>query len=501
MPERLYTAYQVTNLLGVTLAEVVGWMQRGRLVFQRLPDGAVRIPGKALIRFLKREGIDLETIVAKFALREEEPMPAGDLHEQTLRLPVTEGVSEGFASTSPSSGQTEDAASQVAEAILRNAVAKRVSGVHLESRQDGLALRVRIDGTLHDKVNFKARLPKALAPQLIAHFKSLAGVDAEERQRPQTGCFRSNFDGREVTFHLATCPALHGEKLLIHVLDPAAAPSLSQIGLSSEDESLIRDLSAQPAGMILAAGPPRSGRATTLRAILRELNTRQRDIVAIEKYAHIELEGINQSQVNLEVGFGFAEAVRAFGRQDPDVIMVEDIRDPQTARAALEVATDGRMVLGAVSARNCSQAMKMMLEADVERWPLASVLLAIVAHRTVRKLCGECKSQVEPSSELTERLRRCGQEVNFPVQAGRGCDCCSNTGYSGETGLFSIMHVNETIASLIRQGAEAKDIELVAVRSGMRHLGQVGLEKVRSGETSLEEILRIFAPPTPLCTP
>jgi len=493
VPERLFNTYQVADLLGKTPGTVLEWMKKGLLPFERLgEEGPARISEKSLIQFLEQHGGDIEAVMAKLALRggNNDPQPAGKPPAVEDQLPPGDPLP---AAEQQARGAAADPATQLVEAILHDAVSRGASDIHLEPRPDGLNLRLRIDGVLHEKANFKARLPAVLVPRLIRQLKLLAGTDEAETARPRTGGFKRSIEGRQVDFRLATCPMRHGERAVIHVIDPLRGmQELSQLGLSDADEALVGELLAEPYGLIVVSGPPRSGRATTLRAFVGAMNSRERNIITIEKSAEAPIEGINQSQVDPASGYTFAEAVEASRAQDADVIVLAEISNPQTAAAALTAAAEGRMVLAAMHARNQTAATAMLLQIEPEPWTLASTLLAVIATRTLRKLCENCKQQAEPSEELLGELDLSPRQLDCPIFTHGGCSRCSGSGYSGRTGLFSILRVDETIAALLRQNPSAAAIDRAAQKSGMKSLWQAGLQKVRDGITSLEELARIM---------
>ena len=505
MAERLFSIHQIADLLGTSQKAVKDWVDKGWMPFKRLPDGPIRIPEKGLVRFLKDRGIDLRAIMAEVAQREaEEPYdsqmpeaPSTDRRETVAEQEPQMGaaVSHALPKRSPPpspAAEQQYPVAQVAEAILQDAVAKRATHIHLDPCRDGLTLRARIDGVLYEKGNFRERLPKPVAAGLIAHFKALGGMKTEKMPRLQTGLFDSSIEGREVGFRLAIWPTVQGEKLVIRVDDHAGdVLALSQLGLGETEQSRLRRLLREPCGIILIVGPPGNGRATTLQAMLGELSSPTLDIVVLETEEITRLEGVTRCRIGGEQGVTAAEALRASRLQDADVIAVEQIADRASAAAAVEAAADGRLVLGSLLGKGSMDALEMMLEAS-ERWPLASTLLAVISQRTVRKLCPKCKEQTNPDPDLLAELNLQAAEVDFPVYRPGGCQECSQTGYAGRTGLFSVLHVDETIAAMLRKGADTGEIELAAVRARMKTLRQAKLDKLREGIASLEELARVL---------
>ena len=316
--ERSFSIYQIAQLLGATPAVVTEWINKGQLPCKRFPNGPERVSEHALIQFLKEQGIDLREIVAKVALRQdlddqapaEQEIPPPALPQENLDV-------------------SEDSASQIAKAIVQDALDRRATYIHLENHKDGLALRLRIDGLLREKINFKSKLPQNLAPKLIPHFKSLASLEPQLHPGPQTGRFTLTVGQREITFRLTSCPTIHGEKLLIRILDrQSELLDLSQLGFDADDQIQIKHILSRMNGLIVVAAPPGNGRPTTLRAILGQLDSKNRNILTVEKSADYEFEAVNQSSVDPLSGFTFAQAAAIFSSLDPDAVMIEEIRDP-----------------------------------------------------------------------------------------------------------------------------------------------------------------------------
>lgn len=510
MPERMYSTYQVADLLGATPSEVGEWIRKQWLPVKHYADGPARISETGLIQFLKQRGVDIEAVMAKVVVREAQSerdweevhegqvVPASAVGPPLLEALPAAGPSDAADTAKsaeapkPADGPSPaDAAARVAEAIMKDAAARHASHIHLEFGRNGLALRLRIDGVLHDKLNFSRRLPRALGPWVVERFVELAGADPAQRQRPQAGSFFHSVDGREIDFHISACPTLHGEKLLVRLLERRRAlPDLAQLGLDAPDQRSIQRVLAEPAGLILVAGPPRSGTTTTLLAMLETLVSPERNVVAVEDSAALEVEGLVQSCPAGD--FTFAEAVQASAAQDADAIMVGGIVEPGVARAAVKAAAGGRLVLGAMRAHSAPASAGALLAMGVGPELLSSVLLAVIAQRLLRKLCDDCKCRADPPKKLLEELALRPRELGSATYAARGCPRCSKTGYSGRTGVFSVLEMDQAISALLRGGADVGTMERAALRHGMKPLRQAALEKVRAGVTSLEEVARIL---------
>lgn len=499
MPERLYSSYQVADLLGAAASEVSEWIRRGWLSAERDGDGAVRISEHALVAFLKQRGIDIEAVMAQVVAGESRPRrDVEDIHEAQVvsawpaQPPLLESLPavEPAAAVGPADASASaEAAAKVAQAVIKDAVARRASHIHLNLGPDGLTLRLRIDGVLHDKDNFSRRLPRALGPWVVERFEALAGAGAVRGRGPRDGRFVHSVDGREMGLHLSACPTLNGEKLVIHLLERLRElPQLDRLGLDAQDEGTIRRALAEPAGLVLAAGPACSGTTTTLLAMLGALPVGEREIAVIEDSVEVRADGVVQSLPG--AGLSYAEALRAFAAQDADVIVVGRIGSPAVARAAVEAAL-GRLVLGAVRAGGAAAAAGALLEMGVEAEALSSALIAVVAQRLVPRLCDQCKRKAAPPAGLLKEMGLPREELGAPAFAARGCPRCSRSGYSGRTGVFSVLKMDQALAALLRSGAGVEAIQQAASRHGAKPLRQAALEKVRAGVTSLEQIASV----------
>jgi len=524
MVERSFSTVQMAELLGTNQATIMDWIEKGWMPCKRLPGGDLRISETGLLQFLKVQGIDISTIMEKIArsegkenehaLTKQGPVApvadspqAGrtdDVSAEATRRPDLQpppavkqeqtgpgGDEEEKPSSSGGPASGANATAQVAEAILQDAIANRASHVHLDPCKDGLALRMRIDGVIHDKPRFKQRLPDGLGPRIIEHFKALAGMDLGESSQVQAGTFHAKIDARDVEFALTCCPTRFGEKLVFHALQAGrVCRGLRELGLDAGNEELLGRLLQQPSGIILVAGPRRADRLNMLQAMLAEAADAGRDCLAPAGPDAVEVEGANSCCLADDARFASAESLRILCRQDPDVIMAADLADAVAARAAIDAAADGRLVLVSVPADGATVAIEMMLS-SAQRWPLAATLLCVVERQTVRRVCPSCKQRVSPDGELVSRLGLQADEVGPDTYRGTGCDDCAQTGYVGMTALAAVLHVDETIAAMLRNGADARQIEQAAVRAGMKTLRQEQADKLREGLTSLEELCRV----------
>ncbi len=409
---------------------------------------------------------------------EESPAPAGEI--QAARV-----GSETSGQTAPTPG---DAAAQLAQAIFREALARNAEEIHLDADGSGLNLRMRIDGVLQGRGALQGRLDAAVAPQLLAHLKFLAGVDVSSRGL-QRGRFSSLLDGSAQEFELIACPVRHGERLTLHVLDSQRGlMSLADLGLESADERRLRGLLRTAGAMILLVGPPRSGKSTTLRAMVADRADPSRLVALLEAGPSAFVPDVAQATVDAAAGFGMASAVQAFAAQDADMIAACDVPDAATCAELLRSAQAGATVLAALNAPDCVAGLGRLWEVGLERWATAASLSAIITQRTLRRLCPECRRPVV-AAEIPPRWEAM-LEGRGPIFTALGCERCGKSGYSGRTGVFSILHVDSALGAMIRHGADAQ--ALADAATSFESLVQAGLKKVLAGETSLEELDRVL---------
>jgi len=385
-----------------------------------------------------------------------------------------------------------DAASQVAEAILADAVALGATHIHLEPHAEGLVLRLRVDASLSEKPNFRRRLPPPVADELVGRLLETAGIETRQIARPASGSFGRTIDGRAVTFRLSAMPTTRGRRLVLAVRDAEVPPpSLSQIALSGKQQQLLEQvLTSAGGGLVLSVGLPGGGIDEVLRALAVCLCQAGRDVLTVEADAETAIPGACQAVVDPLAGYTFAEAARHLAGQDADAVLIGRLRDPVTAAAALEAALAGTTVLAGLVASTGPRALTLLGRMGLEPWPLTSALKAVVATRRLRKLCGQCKQRSELSAEAAAGADTAaeGSAIYWPA----GCDRCARTGYAGTIRLHSLLLPDDEIAGLIRGGASAEDIEAAVRAAGVQTLRQLALEALRSGETSLEEISSVL---------
>lgn len=374
--------------------------------------------------------------------------------------------------------------------ILRQAVQERASDVHVELFEKGPIVRFRIDGVLHEVSSPPIRLQSAI----ISRLKILANLDIAERRLPQDGRIKTKIAGREIDVRMSTVPTLYGESVVLRLLDRSATNySLKDTGMLPHMLKRMEKLISLPHGMILATGPTGSGKTTTLYAALKLAYTSEKKIITIEEPIEYQIEGINQIQVHAKIGLTFANGLRHILRQDPDIIMVGEIRDFETAEIAIHSALTGHLVFSTLHTNDAAGAVTRLLEMGVEPYLVTSSVEAVVAQRLVRVICPDCREVRDDAAEVLSRL---GWEGADMAQArtlyrGRGCDGCKQTGYKGRTGIFELLIVDDKIRLLILERASAGAIRDAACDSGMRTLRQDGWAKVLDGVTTVEEVARV----------
>lgn len=380
--------------------------------------------------------------------------------------------------------------------LLEYAVKTRASDIHIEPEEDKTRVRFRIDGILHEKII----LPKGVHDALISRVKILAILKIDEKRLPQDGRFTYNFGKEEVDLRVSTVPTIHGEKVVLRLLPKSsAAPTLGELGLRGLSLKNLETQLLRTHGIFLVCGPTGSGKTTTLYSILSKISTTKTNILTIEDPVEYQIPGVNQVQANPTIGLTFASALRSFLRQDPNIIMVGEIRDTETAELAIQAALTGHQVFSTLHTNTASGALPRLLDMGSEPFLMASSVNALVGQRVVRKICTHCRVSFEGPPEVVENIKQVlgnllpSKVVNGSVKLykGAGCVHCSNTGYLGRIGIFEVLVVSEKIAREILERKTAQDIETTSRTEGMITMKQDGYLKVLEGITTLEEVLRV----------
>jgi type IV pilus assembly protein PilB len=372
--------------------------------------------------------------------------------------------------------------------IVAQAVELGASDVHLAPDGNEVRVRVRVDGILQDITT----VPRRMAAGVVSRVKIMAELDISERRLPQDGRVGLTVDGRHVDLRVVTLPSVHGESIVMRILDKdSVVMKLEKLGMAGEERERFEKAFNETHGAVLVTGPTGSGKSTTLYAALLELNTPEKNIITVEDPVEYELDGITQVQVSTKVGLTFATGLRAMVRADPDVIMVGEIRDRETAQIAVESALTGHLVLSTLHTNDAPSAITRLTEMGIEPFLVASALDCVLAQRLARMLCPNCKQRAIVPAEV---LRESGYKVLVDLEAYEpvGCRRCSHTGYRGRLGIYEVMTLSSDIRRMALERRSSDEIREVAVREGMRRLREDGLEKVRQGLTSVAEIARVI---------
>ncbi len=371
--------------------------------------------------------------------------------------------------------------------IISEAIESRASDIHLEPFDDELLLRYRIDGILHEFDH----PPKRLSSAITTRIKIMAKMDISERRLPQDGRIKLKILGKDIDMRVSTLPTLYGESVVMRILDRGSLVlDLSQMGFPEKMLSQIEELIRKPYGKMLVTGPTGSGKTTTLYAALSQINTPDKKIITIEDPVEYQMRGINQIHVKSKIGLDFAGGLRSIVRQDPDVIMVGEIRDPETADISIQAALTGHLVFSTVHTNDAAGAITRLLDMGIENFLISSALLGVLAQRLVRVICPDCKEETTLTPILRTEMGQLGKE-DIKVYRGKGCKACSNTGFRGRCGIYELLVIDDNIRELVLKKSTAQTICDQARQTGMRTLREDGWDKVIKGITTVEEILRV----------
>ncbi len=434
---------------------------------------------------MRAKGLRLEVVVA----------PEGQLREKIAELwsqAVAEDALEKFVSeleaeeeAGADTGDDEGAVAAVQQ-ILSAGVRAGASDVHVEPMRDGVRVRVRVDGTLRPLMS----LPRSGHSSIVARTKIISGLNIVERRIPQDGRARLRVDGRERNLRVSTLPTLHGEKIVVRLLaDQAMLPSLTELGLGLEQELILQNALHLPQGLVLITGPTGSGKSTTLYAAIRQMINDERNLITLEDPVEIELPGVAQVQVSEKTGMTFAAGLRSALRQDPDVIMVGEIRDQTTAELAVRAALTGHLVLSTLHTNDSPSAVTRLVEMGVPAYLVASSLTLSMAQRLVRRPCTDCRTRATVDADTRRRLGMTEAQSASCV-AAVGCKSCAGTGYSGRLGLYEMLPISNSVRAALMGGAGEEAITAAAAPGGFRPLLDLGVEAAVSQQTTPAELLR-----------
>ncbi|HJM39031.1 MAG TPA: ATPase, T2SS/T4P/T4SS family [Planctomycetota bacterium] len=389
-------------------------------------------------------------------------------------------------STSTESESISSNGSDRFDRLLLNGLIEGASDIHLEAMEDGYSLRYRVDGRLRDVSTFGLSEGR----EVVARIKVLAGCDIAEKRRPQDGRIHFQEADRDVDLRVSTMPTVYGEKAVMRVLDrKAQCQTLEELGLESRNLGWLRDAIQAPHGLVLVTGPTGAGKTTTLYSVLDEIVTPEINVATVENPVERAISGVNQTQVNHKAGLGFETCLHSLLRQDPDVIMIGEIRDNETAAIAVEAALTGHLVLATLHTNDAPSAATRLVQMGVEPYLVAATLKAVMAQRLLRKLCDSCKASVALPEAVRENFASSGLSEG-PHFRAEGCPACRKSGYTGRLGVFEVMQIDSALQRMIANGSSNNELREYAVNRGMISLLKNGISRVNAGHTSLEEALR-----------
>jgi type II secretory ATPase GspE/PulE/Tfp pilus assembly ATPase PilB-like protein len=377
---------------------------------------------------------------------------------------------------------------QTVDLIIGQAVRDRASDIHIEPQEDRLRIRFRIDGTLHDMFS----LPLSAHIPLVSRIKILAEMNIAEQRRPQDGQITFNLGEKQIDIRVASLPIAGGERLALRILDKSLSLfTLSQLGLLPDIQNKFETMVKSPYGLVLIGGPTGSGKTTTLYALINSLNRQERNIMTIEDPVEYHFKDINQTQVNVKAGITFPTGLRSLMRHDPNVILVGEIRDQETAAIAVQAALTGHLVLSSIHANNSVGILFRLMDLGIEPYLIISTLVGVSTQRMVKRICPHCKTSHKPSDKETSLIRNeTGEVPTILYDRGTGCNLCANTGFQGRTGLFEVMLMSDTIRKMLLSNVNAVDILAQALKEGLVTMKQDGLRKVKQGVIPIEEVMR-----------
>ncbi|NKB87568.1 MAG: hypothetical protein GKS06_05055 [Acidobacteria bacterium] len=377
---------------------------------------------------------------------------------------------------------------RLVDEVIEQAVRRRATDVHIDPEEESVRVRYRVDGLLQPG----PMLPKKLHHSIISRLKVIASLDIAEQRLPQEGHITYRTGNREVDLRVSCFPTVFGEKMAVRVLERQMLfGGLGDLGLEGQTLAYLQDSMARTKGIVLLTGPTGSGKTTTLYTMLSNLDTMANNIVTLEDPVEYRLPQIRQSQINNRAGFTFSAGIRSMLRQDPDVILLGEIRDPETAGLAMRAALTGILVLSTLHTNEAAGTFPRLIDMGLEPYLIGSTVISAVAERLVRKVCQHCAEPVQADASMLESLGVSDESLDGTWLRGAGCRQCGDTGYKGRTGIFEILMVSDAVRAAMKESADTRAIRRVAVHEGMRTLMQHGLERVRRGETTLEELARV----------
>jgi type IV pilus assembly protein PilB len=379
---------------------------------------------------------------------------------------------------------------RVVNVVIQQAIKDRASDIHVEPDRRGVRIRYRVDGVLHEVM----RVPKYVHAPLVSRIKIMGDMNIAERRLPQDGRIHVRHEGKDYDLRVSSLPTVFGEKVVMRILDQSSVLiGLGKLGMFAETQAELESIIVQPNGMILSTGPTGSGKTTTQYSVLNKINSVEVNITTIEDPVEYQLPGLNQVHVNRKAGLSFANAMRHFVRQDPDIIMVGEIRDLETAETAIQASLTGHLVLSTLHTNDAPSAVTRMVDMGVEPFLISASVIGVLAQRLGRRICQNCKEPYKPPAEALHRVGFKVDDMGDVVfYRGRGCEQCRHTGYRGRAGIFELMMMTEEIQDLIVKRAPLSEVRSAALATGMKTLKQDGFQKVLEGLTTVEEVMRVI---------
>jgi len=485
VPEEVCRRYRLIPLFAIGEEVTVAVSDPTMIEAIDMVSGLVKGPVQPV---LASETQILQTIRSQFGQGDGEDGGGGKDDLLTLsRLDVDSGGRETDIESLRRAGEEAPIVKMV-DKILKLAVREGASDIHVEPGEEHLMVRFRVDGMLQKRFAFSMRLAAAV----VSRVKILSSLDISERQRPQDGRIQLKMGDKELEFRVSVLPIYYGEKVVMRILDRGSVRvSLENMGFSKANLALFESFIRQPNGIVLVTGPTGSGKSTTLYAALNSINAIEKNIVTVEDPVEYQIPLINQVGVNPKRGLTFAGALRSILRQDPDIVMVGEIRDPETGAIAAEAALTGHLVLTTLHTNDAPSSVTRLMEMGVAPFLLAPTLLGVLAQRLARRICRQCKEPYEPKPVEVAEAGLEGLAGRVTYYRGKGCGYCGGTGYKGRTGLYEVLKVDEEIRELITERASVSQIRRAAEAKGFRDLRFDGLRKAVAGTTTIEEVIRV----------
>jgi len=412
------------------------------------------------------------------------------IRKEEENLEILKTSKEEMASEELKSAAEQAPIVRLANFVITEAINKKASDIHIEPYEDELRIRFRIDGFLHQITKFSRRLH----PGLSSRLKVMSDMDISERRIPQDGRMKVKIDNKTIDLRVSSIPTIFGEKIVIRILDESnLVLDMSKLGFEHRELEEFKKAINSPFGMILVTGPTGSGKTTTLYSALDTINSEEINIITAEDPVEYYLKGINQVQVNEKAGLNFASALRSFLRQDPDVILVGEIRDLETAEIAIKAAQTGHLVLSTLHTNDALSTINRLIDIGIPHFMIASAVILIIAQRLVRRICTSCKEVVNPPEEKLKLLGLTSKELDgLEFYQGKGCEVCNYTGYKGRIGLFEVLPLTDEIKELIIRKAPLSELKKAATAIGMKTIKESGIKKLKEGITTIDEVLRVI---------